>query len=130
AAPFLAALVPTFLGYALARSGGRTEAVTLIPTGVAITAIAYALVACNTFIASPTAREHIVFWQLGSLNGARWQAVSAVAPFVVLGLVVALALARQLDLLSLGERSARHLGVNVERLRVTATVVIALLVGA
>ena len=129
-AAFLAALVTTLLVYSLSRSGGRTESITLILTGVAVTAIASAIVAFNTFIASPTAREQIVFWQLGSLNGARWQAVGAVAPFVVVGLVVALVLARQLDLLALGERSARHLGVNVEQLRVVAIVVIALLVGA
>src|SRR5699024_7856594 len=100
-AAFLAALVTTLLVYAPPRSGGRTESITLILTGVAVTAIASAIVAFNTFIASPTAREQIVFWQLGSLNGARWQAVGAVAPFVVVGLVVALVLARQLDLLAL-----------------------------
>nr|WP_226924861.1 iron ABC transporter permease [Georgenia satyanarayanai] len=129
-AAFLAALVTTLLVYSLSRSGGRTEAITLILTGVAVTAIASAIVAFNTFIASPTAREQIVFWQLGSLNGARWQAVAVVTPFVAVGIVVSLLLARQLDLLSLGDRSARHLGVNVERLRVVAIVVIALLVGA
>ena len=129
-AAFVAALVTTLLVYALSRSQGRTEAITLILTGVAVTAIASAVVAFNTFIASPAAREQIVFWQLGSLNGARWQAVAVVAPFVVVGVVVSLALARRLDLLALGDRSARHLGVNVERLRVTAIVVIALLVGA
>ncbi|PYG00983.1 iron complex transport system permease protein [Georgenia satyanarayanai] len=129
-AAFLAALVTTLLVYGLSRSGGRTEALTLILTGVAVTAIASAVVAFNTFIASPTAREQIVFWQLGSLGGARWQAVAVVTPFVVVGIVVALLLARRLDLLALGDRSARHLGVNVERLRVVAIVVIALLVGA
>lgn len=129
-AAFLAALATTLLVYSLSRSGGRTEAITLILTGVAVTAIASAVVAFNTFIASPTAREQIVFWQLGSLNGARWQAVAVVTPFVVVGIVVSLLLARRLDLLALGDRSARHLGVNVERLRVVAIVVIALLVGA
>ena len=129
-AAFLAALMTTLLVYFLARSGGRTESVTLILTGVAMTAIASAIIAFNTFIASPTAREQIVFWQLGSLNGARWQAVGVVAPFVVVGCVIALLLARRLDLLSLGDRSARHLGVHVERLRIVSIVVIALLVGS
>lgn len=130
AAAFLAALVTTLLVYFLARSGGRTESVTLILTGVAITAIASAIVAFNTFIASPTAREQIVFWQLGSLNGARWQAVLAVLPFVVVGLLVCLVVARRLDLLALGDRAARHLGVNVERLRIVSILAIAMLVGA
>ena len=71
-----------------------------------------------------------MFWQLGSLNGSMWQQVLVVLPFVLAGLTGAAFLARRLDLLALGEKSARHLGVNVEVLRVTAIVLTALLVGA
>ncbi|SEF12732.1 FecCD family ABC transporter permease [Jiangella alba] len=129
-AAFATGLVTTLLVYALSRSGGRTEVVTLVLTGVAVTAVAFAIVAFATFIASPEAREQIVFWQLGSLNGARWQAVVAVLPFMVVGLTLALAMARSLDLLALGERSARHLGVHVERLRLVAIAAVAMLVGS
>nr|WP_216852844.1 iron ABC transporter permease [Phytoactinopolyspora halotolerans] len=129
-AAFSTGLCATLLVYLLSRSGGRTEVVTLILTGVAVTAVASALVAFNTFVANPEAREQIVFWQLGSLNGARWPAVTAVLPFVVVGLVAAVLLARSLDLLALGDRAARHLGVNVERLRIVAIVVVAMLVGS
>lgn len=129
-AAFATGLVTTLLVYALSRSGGRTEVVTLVLTGVAVTAVAFAFVAFATFIASPEAREQIVFWQLGSLNGARWQAVVAVLPFMVVGLTLALAMARSLDLLALGERSARHLGVHVERLRLVAIAAVAMLVGS
>ncbi len=68
--------------------------------------------------------------RLGSLNGSRWQYVGVVAPLVAVGLVAALLLARQLDLLSLGDRSARHVGVDVERLRLTTIVVVAILTAA
>ncbi|SDT71420.1 iron ABC transporter permease [Jiangella sp. DSM 45060] len=129
-AAFATGLVTTLLVYALSRSGGRTEVVTLVLTGVAVTAVAFAIVAFATFIASPEAREQIVFWQLGSLNGARWQAVVAVLPFMVVGLTLALAMARSLDMLALGERSARHLGVHVERLRLVAIAAVAMLVGS
>lgn len=129
-AAFGTGLVTTLLVYALSRSGGRTEVVTLVLTGVAVTAVAFAIVAFATFAATPEAREQIVFWQLGSLNGARWPAVLAVLPFIGVGLVTAVALARSLDLLALGERSARHLGVNVERLRIVAIVAVAMLVGS
>lgn len=129
-AAFGTGLLTTLLVYALSRASGRTEVVTLILTGVAVTAVAFAIVAFATFVASPEAREQIVFWQLGSLNGARWQAVLAVVPFVVVGLGVAVASTRRLDLLSLGERSARHLGVRVERLRIVCIVAVAMLVGS
>ncbi|WP_116949296.1 FecCD family ABC transporter permease [Jiangella endophytica] len=129
-AAFATGLITTLLVYALSRSGGRTEVVTLVLTGVAVTAVAFAIVAFATFVATPEAREQIVFWQLGSLNGARWQAVVAVLPFVVVGLTLAIAMARSLDLLALGERSARHLGVHVERLRLVAIAAVAMLVGS
>ncbi|MFC8180351.1 FecCD family ABC transporter permease [Rhodococcus sp. NPDC057297] len=129
-AAFLGGLITTVLVYVLARGGGRTEVVTLILTGVAINAFAGGLIAFFTFVASPAARDQIVFWQLGSLSGATWQAVGVVAPLAVVGIGASLALARRLDLLSLGENVARHLGVNVERLRQTAIVIVAVLVAS
>ena len=129
-AAFVTGLITTLAVYALSRSDGRTEVVTLVLTGVAVNAVAFAVIAFFTFVADPQAREQIIFWQLGSLNGARWQSLSAAAPLAVVGLITALVLARRLDLLSLGERTARHLGVDVERLRMTVVVVIALLVGS
>lgn len=130
AAAFAGGLVTTILVYALARGGGRTEVVTLILTGVAINAFAGGLIAFFTFVASPTARDQIVFWQLGSLAGATWHAVAVVAPMAAVGMAASVAMSRRLDLLALGENVARHLGVNVERLRQFAIVVVAVLVAS
>lgn len=129
-AAFLGGLVTTVLVYTLARGGGRTEVVTLILTGVAINAFAGGLIAFFTFVASPAARDQIVFWQLGSLAGATWQAVTVVAPLALLGIGLSMAISHRLDLLALGENVARHLGVNVERLRQFAIVVVAVLVAS
>ena len=124
---FVAGLVTTLLVYTTARDKGRTEVVTLVLTGVAVNAVAGAALAFLTFLGDTQAREQIVFWQLGSLNGTRWQYVAVVAPVVVAGVVGATTVARRLDLLALGERSARHLGVDVERLRIVCIVLVALL---
>ncbi|QXT64372.1 iron ABC transporter permease [Tessaracoccus palaemonis] len=129
-AAFLGGLGATMLAYRTARRGGRTEVVTLVLTGVAINAVCGALIALLVFLGDTQAREEIVFWQLGSLNGARWTQVAVVAPLTVTGIVAALCLARQLDLLSLGERSARHLGVDVEHLRRIAILIVAVLTSA
>lgn len=130
AGAFVGGLVATFLVYGLARSGGRTEVVTLVLTGVAVNAVCGAALALLTFLGDTQSREQIVFWQLGSLNGTRWASVAVVAPLVLVGVGVAVLLARRLDLLALGERSARHLGVDVERLRVVSIVAVALLTAA
>lgn len=130
AAAFLGGLITTFVVYALSRSGGRTEVVTLVLTGIAVNAFAGGLLAFFTFVADPAAREQIVFWQLGSLGGATWGSVAIVAPIAVVGVTGAMLLRRQMDLLSLGERAAHHLGVDVERLRQIVIVLVALLVSA
>lgn len=130
ATAFLGGLVATLVAYATARSNGRTEVVTLVLTGVAVTAVGSALTAYLVFAGDTASREEIVFWQLGSLNGTRWNHVFVVLPPVVAGLVFALLVSRQLDLLALGERTARHLGVNVEALRLRSIVAVALLTGA
>ncbi|MDT8913368.1 iron ABC transporter permease [Amycolatopsis sp. PS_44_ISF1] len=127
---FTGGLVTTLGVYALARSRGRSEVVTLILTGVAVNAVASAVISFTLFAGDQAAREQIVFWQLGSLSSARWPYVVTLLPFAVAGTAVATTLSRRLDLLALGERPARHLGVNVEALRLTAIVAVALMVSA
>ncbi|WP_445402909.1 FecCD family ABC transporter permease [Streptomyces sp. LE64] len=130
AAAFVAGLATVSLVYLLSRSGGRTEVVTLILTGIAVNAFAGALIGLSVFFADNSAITQITFWQLGSLSQATWPKVLAVLPCALLGLLLAPLSARKLDLLALGERPARHLGVDVERLRITMILVVALLTAA
>lgn len=127
---FVGGLVTTLAVYALSRADGRTEVVTLVLTGIAVNAVCSAGLALMIFLGDTQAREEIVFWQLGSLNGTRWEHVMIVAPLLAVGLVGAIVLSRQLDILSLGDRAARHVGVDVERLRMGAIVLVALLTAA
>ncbi len=126
---FAGGLVATLLVYVVSRAGGRTEVVTLLLTGIAVNAIAQAGIAFVLFVADTASREQIVFWQLGSIAGSLWSQVAIVASVTVVGVLLAFLFARRYDLLSLGERNARHLGVNVERLRVVSIVLVALLTG-
>ncbi|MEU3183007.1 iron ABC transporter permease [Streptomyces sp. NPDC006923] len=127
---FAAGLATVLLVYALSRSGGRTEVVTLILTGIAVNAFAGALIGLFIFFADNAQITQITFWQLGSLAQATWPKVLAVLPCALAGLAVAPFHARKLDLLALGERPARHLGVDVERLRTVLVLVVALLTAA
>lgn len=127
---FVGGLLTTTLVYAMSRDGGRTEVVTLVLTGIAVNAMTSAALAFLMFLGDTQAREEIVFWTLGSLNGTRWEQVAVVAPMTAVGVGAALALAPQLDLLALGDRAARHVGVDVERLRMSVIVVVAALTAA
>jgi iron complex transport system permease protein len=127
---FIGGLITTTLVYVMSRDGGRTEVVTLVLTGIAINAMTSAGLAFLMFLGDTQAREEIVFWTLGSLNGSRWQYVGVVFPMAVVGIAAAMYLAPKLDLLSLGDRAARHVGVDVERLRMSTIVVVAVLTAA
>jgi len=127
---FTTGLITTLLIYSLSRSGGRTEVVTLVLMGIAVNAVTAAIIAYTVFLGDTQAREQIVFWQLGSFNGTRWESVRVVAPLIGVGLLGVMLMARKLDLLSLGERAARHVGLNVERLRLMAVVLVALLIAS
>lgn len=124
---FVGAFLATMLVYVTARAGGRTEVVTLLLTGIAVNAIAGAGLALVMFLGDTAAREQIVFWQLGSLNGSLWSEVVIVIAVGVPAALVAIALAHRYDLLALGERTAGHLGVRVEALRLVSIVLVTLL---
>jgi ABC-type Fe3+-siderophore transport system, permease component len=126
---FAGGLAATLLVYFVSRANGRTEVVTLLLTGIAVNAFGGAGLAFVLFSTSTANREQIVFWQLGSLNGALWREVAIVAVVAAVGVVVSVFLGRRYDLLALGERNARHLGLDVERLRLVSIVVVALLTG-
>jgi iron complex transport system permease protein len=129
-AAFVGGLVATALVYGLSRAGGRTEVVTLVLTGIAVNAIGGALIGLLAFVADDAQLRSLTFWNLGSVGSATWRAVAGIAPVALVGLLLAPRFARTLDLLALGERSARHLGVDVERVRLQLIVVSALLTAA
>ncbi|MBB5905819.1 FecCD family ABC transporter permease [Actinoalloteichus hymeniacidonis] len=129
-AAFIGGLLTTLLVYGLSRTEGRTDVVTMILTGISVNALAGAVIGFFTFLADDDVRTTMAFWNLGSLNRALWPAVWVVLGCVAVGLAVSFRDSRRLDLLSLGERSARHLGVDVERLRLRLVITAALLTAA
>ncbi len=129
-AAFAGGVVASLAVYALARYEGRTETVTLILTGVAVTAIVSAAIGLLIARADDAQLRDIVFWSMGSLGGATWPVVGATAPCVAIGVAVAWSRARELDLMTLGEREAAHLGVNTEQARLILVLALALATGS
>ena len=67
---FGGALAATALVYFLSRSSGRAKVLSMILTGIAVTAVANAAIAFCLYLADNVSRDRIVFWQMGSLNGS------------------------------------------------------------
>lgn len=129
-AAFVGGLIATAIVYVTARSYGKTDVVTLVLAGVAVNATAGAITGLFTFVADDDQLRSIVFWTLGSLGGATWEVVRTVTPLILAGLVILPVFGRSLNLMTLGDSEASHVGVATERVRVYVIVLAALITGA
>lgn len=102
----------------------------IILVGVAVNAVCGGIVSFLTYIASTTARDRIVFWQMGSFASADWSQVGIILALTTPAAVLLWVLAPKLDILSLGESQAQHLGINVVALRRIVIAIAALVVAA
>lgn len=129
-AAFGGSLLTTFIVYRLATHRGRTSVATMLLAGIAMNALAAAGTGLTTIVADDAQLRDITFWTLGSLGGATWKTLVTVGPLIALGTLAAPFMARSLNTMLLGEAEARHLGINVERLKKGVIVITALTVGA
>lgn len=127
---FVGALITTLIIYRLATIAGQTVVSTLLLAGIAINALAQAFSGFLTFYATDTQIRSLTFWKLGSLGGGNWETVMAIAPFVTIPIFYFPRLARPLNALLLGESEAGHIGFDIERVKKTTVVLVALAVGA
>ncbi len=72
----------------------------------------------------------LTFWQLGSLAGATWTKIGTAGPVMLVALVAMPFFARGLNALSLGEATANHLGIQVQKLKYVAIAGVSAAVGA
>ncbi|MGW2548218.1 FecCD family ABC transporter permease [Kitasatospora sp. NPDC001574] len=124
----IGAVVVSLLVYAV--GGGRQATPAgLALAGAALNAALYSYVSAVMLLDSASL-DRMRFWTVGSLASADPSTVAAVTPFVLVGLVLALALARPLNALAMGEESAQSLGARPARVRTVAVVAVTLLCGA
>jgi iron complex transport system permease protein len=127
---FAGALLGSVAVYLIGSSGrGGATPVSLALAGSALSFLLYALVQAIT-IRETTALDAFRFWVVGALAGRDADVVVQIAPFVVLGLVLAMVNAPALNLLGLGEDVARGLGTRIWLARGTGLLAITLLTGA
>ncbi|MDI6026222.1 iron ABC transporter permease [Corticibacterium sp. UT-5YL-CI-8] len=129
-AAFGGGLATTLLLYRVATRRGQTSIATMLLAGIALGAIAGAFSGLLTYIADDRQLRDLTFWGLGSLAGATWMKIASAGPIIALALVAAPFLARSLNALALGEATAGHLGIPVQRMKNVAIVTVAAAVGA
>ncbi len=117
ALPMLGSIAVSWLVYRLSQVRGQTDIATLLLTGLAVNALVGALIGYGVFLAQAETIRDFAFWSLGSLQRLDQSAAGLLAVAVGLLGVMLSFFWRRLNLLLLGEREARHLGVDVETTR-------------
>lgn len=128
---FIGCIISVLLVYSISRVGSKVPISTLLLSGIAVGIFELALV---TYLQTISGEKlgHLTFWLIGSLSSSRvnWFGVITVIPFVVIGVVITYLYSRDLNLFTLGEDQAQHLGVNLERSKIILMVSGAFLTGA
>ncbi len=130
AAAFGAALFSTLAVYRLAQVDGRLEPLTLLLVGVIFNAFWGAAIMLINSVVNFYFTHSILFWLMGSFEAPTWREVGIVAALGLGGCTILMSRARDLNLLSLGDEEAAHLGVEVDPLRRTVFVVTSVMIGA
>lgn len=127
---FIGGLISTLLLYKAATRQGLTSTATMLLAGLGIGALTSAITAFIVYLSDDAQLRDLTYWFMGGLGGATWKQLLVSAPLILALIFGAPLLARGLDALVLGEATARHLGIEVQWLKRTAIIMVALAVGA
>lgn len=128
-AAFAGCLLVTLL-LSLMAGGRRIVPTQLLLTGVVFNAFSSAAIVFLASLSGLVEGGRIYLWLIGNLSVARFEVSLWVTVFLALGLAAALAFARPLNLLALGDEAAAQLGVPVEAMKRALLLATSLMVGA
>ena len=114
---FIGGVISTLLVYRVATSSLGTSVTTMLLAGIAIGAIAGAFNSLLSYFSDNQMLRQISVWQMGNLGGANWQKVSLMASVSLIIFSLLPSQAKSLNALLLGESEARHLGIDVQRIK-------------
>jgi len=123
---FAGAVATLFAVIFLSSSGGTSSSTSLILSGIIVAAILSAGISFIKYVADEQV-SIIIFWLLGSFASKTWTDVLITFSFVSIGFIICMFLARDLNIMSLGDRSASSLGINPNSTRITLLVTASLI---
>jgi iron complex transport system permease protein len=129
AAAFLFGIIAV-LGVLFVTGRAASQIVTILLSGIIISALFQALLSMVEFFANPYALQALIFWLMGSLGQATWSDLAVTLPTIGLAVAALIGLRWRLNVLSLGEDEAKALGVDVRRDKILVIILAALATAA
>lgn len=106
------------LACGIAHAGGEMSRLSLVLSGIVISALFTALLSMIKFLVDPMKLQSIVYWLMGSFALADWSQIRSSGIGILLGCLPIFLLRWRLNIMSMGAEEARSLGVNVSRKRI------------
>lgn len=126
----LCAFLTIFLVLGFARRIDRSMKVeTIILTGIIFSSFLGAMISLLIALTGDELRQ-ILGWLLGSVSMRGWPYIKMILPFLIVGSLILIANSKELNAMSFGEERAQHLGVNVQRRKLTILIAGSILTGA
>lgn len=114
---FIGGVITTLVVYRVATSSLGTSVTTMLLAGIAIGAIAGAFNSLLSYFSDNQMLRQMSVWQMGNLGGANWQKASLMAAVSLIIFSLLPSHAKSLNAFLLGESEARHLGIDVQRIK-------------
>lgn len=129
-AAFVGALATMILVYRISTQQGKTNVIIMLLSGVAITALGFAMTGFLIYLSKEEQLRDLTFWNLGSLGGATWTKNAIIAAVILFSYFFLINKGKALNAMMLGEKDAEHLGIPIERIKKQIIILVALMVGA
>jgi len=126
---FVGALATMILVYRISTVNGRTNVVMMLLSGVAITAMGFAIMGLLIYFSKEEQLRDLTFWNMGSLAGASWTKNGILLVVITVAYFFLLNKGKALNAMMLGERDAQHLGIPIERIKKQIVILTALMIG-
>lgn len=127
---FAGGLLSLLVVYRMAASYGRLPIHSLLLAGVILNAIFSALIMFVTSIMEPNRSVGTMTWLMGTLMSPSYPVLAVLALYLMAGLFLLLKQAQVLNIMTLGEESARSLGIETEQVKRRVYIISALITGA
>ena len=112
-------VVGVVLTYSFARINGQVSTLSLVLSGMIMSALFNALISMMKYVAdTETQLPAITYWLLGSFAATTYRQVSIVVFPVLIGIAVLLPMSNKINIISLGDEEAHALGINPNRTRI------------
>lgn len=122
-----AALVMSIILFISQRMVGN---VTLLIIGLMLGYLTGSLVSLLTYFSTAEQIQSFALWSMGSFDHVTWTKLKILIPFILTGIGIAVFFARELNVMLLGERYAKSMGLSTHRVRIGVIVAACLLAGS